>query len=221
MVDVYRLADVRLSLGSGNRVIKRRDMQAIEDASAIVAAAHDRAGEILAEAEVQREEERRRGLAEGTAAAEREAFERLLREQAQLDASLERSRVELTDLVLACTRAIIQDVNPVDAAMSLTRSALGRMRRERRCQLFVPNELLEPVQARIAEVLADFPEVELIDVVGDAALSPPTVVLASGLGRVKCSLDETVDALADILRGALIPVRPAAQEAVPRFGGAT
>ena len=221
MVDVYRLADVRIALGSGNRVIKRRDMQAIEDASAIVAAAHDRAREILAEAEVQREEERKRGHAEGTAAAEREAFERLLREHAQFDASLEKSRAELTDLVVSCTRAILQDVNPVDAAMSLTRSALGRMRRERRCQLFVPSGLLEAVQGRIAEVLADFPEVELIDVVGDPTLAPPTVVLASGLGRVKCSLDETVDALADILRGALIPVRPASQEAAPRFGGAT
>jgi type III secretion protein L len=221
MVDVYRLADVRLALGSGNRIIKRRDMQAIADATAIVAAAHERARDILAEAEVQREEERRRGHAEGKAAAEREAFERLLREQAQFDASLERSRGELTDLVVACTRAILQDVNPVDAALSLTRSALGRMRRERRCQLFVPSELLEPVQARIADVLADFPEVELIDVVGDPTLPPPAVVLASGLGRVKCSLDETVDSLADILRGALIPVRPAALEAVPRFGGAT
>ncbi|WP_187972896.1 hypothetical protein [Aquibium microcysteis] len=221
MVDVYRLAEIRLALGSGNRVIKRRDMQAIEDASAIVAAAHARAREILAEAEIQREEERRRGHAEGTAAAARQSFERLLREQAQFDASLERSRGDLTDLVVACTRAIIQDVDPVDAAISLTRSALGRMRRERRCQLFVPSQILEPVQARIAGVLADFPEVELIDVVGDPALSPPTVVLASGLGRVKCSLDETVDALADILRGVLIPVRPAAEEAVPHFGGAS
>lgn len=220
MVDVYRLADLRLSIGSGNRIVKRRDMRAIEDATAIVAAAQERAREILAEAELEREEERRRGHAEGTEAAEREAFERILREHAQFDASLEKARGELTDLVVACTRAIVQDIDPTDAAISLTRSALGRMRRERRCQLFVPAVLLEPVQQRISEVLVDFPEVELIDVVGDPALVPPTVILSSGLGRVKCSLDDTIETLADILRGAVIPVRPAAEEAIPRFGAA-
>lgn len=219
MVDYYRLKDVGLQLGSGARIIKRAEMADLETATDVISAARERAAEIVAEAERLREAERRRGYEEGLKAAERDAFERLIREQAVLDEALERSRADITDLVLGCTRSIVQHLDPVEVAVSMTRTALGRMRREKRCQLFAPASIATEVQARIAAILADFPEIELVDVVEDASLTAPNVVLASALGRVSCSLDESMIALEAALRGGGMGGRSKPEPAaVPQFG---
>lgn len=218
MVDYYRLKEIGLQLGAGTRIIKRAEMADLENATNIIIAARQRAADIVAEAERLREEERRRGHEEGLKAAEAETFERLIREQAQFDDALERSRAEITDLVLACTRSIVQHLNPADVAVSMTRTALGRMRREKRCQLFAPASIAAEIQARIETILADFPEIELVDVVEDAGLTAPNVVLVSALGRVSCSLDESMLALEAALRGGMAGrVRPE-PAAVPQFG---
>jgi type III secretion protein L len=219
MVDYYRLTDVGLQLGAGTRIIKRAEMADLDAAADVVAAARQRAAEIVAEAERLRESERQRGYEEGLKTAQADSFERLIREQVQFDEALERSRADITDLVLACTRSIVQHLDPADVAVSMTRTALGRMRREKRCQLFAPASLVPEIQARIEAILADFPEIELVDVVEDASLSEPNVVLVSALGRVSCSLDESMVALEAALRGGGMSGRARPEPAaVPQFG---
>ncbi|MFM2281237.1 MAG: hypothetical protein RLZZ444_3468 [Pseudomonadota bacterium] len=218
MVDYYRLKEVGLQLGAGTRIIKRAEMADLENATNIIIAARQKAAEIVAEAERLREAERRRGYEEGLKAAEVESFERLIREQVLFDDALERSRGEITDLVLGCTRAIVQHLNPVDVAVSMTRSALGRMRREKRCQLYAPANIASEIQTRLETILADFPEIELVDVVEDASLSAPNVVLVSALGRVSCSVDEAVMALEAALHGGMSGRSRPEPAAVPQFG---
>jgi type III secretion protein L len=221
MVDYYRLKDMHLQLGAGTRIIKRAEMAELEEATDVLAAARQKAAEIVAEAERLREVERRRGYEEGLKTAETEAFERLIREQALLDDALERSRAEITDLVLGCARSIVQHFDPVDVAVSMTRSALGRMRREKRCQLFAPASIAADIQSRVAAILADFPEIELVDVVEDASLTAPDVVLVSALGRVSCSLDDAIAALEAALRGGGMGGRSKPEPAaVPQYGAA-
>lgn len=219
MVDAYRLNHVGLALGAGTRIIKRADVEHLDGATAILVAAEARAKEIIAEAVAIREQERQRGYAEGLKAAEVETFERLIREQAVLDAALDKSRADLTDLVLSCTRSIVAHLNPVDVAVSMTRTALGRMRREKRCQLFAPPMLAPALQARIDAILADFPEIELVDIVEDDTLVEPNVLLVSPLGRVSCSVEESLQAMEGALRGSGMAPRAAPEPAaVPTFG---
>lgn len=218
MVDYYRLKEIGLQLGAATRIIKRAEMADLEDATDIITAARQKAADIVAEAEQLREAERQRGYEEGLKAAEVETFDRLIREQAQFDDALERSRADITDLVLGCTRSIVQHLNPADVAVSMTRTALGRMRREKRCQLFAPASIAPEIQTRVEAILADFPEIELVDVVEDASLSAPNVILVSALGRVSCSLDESMTSLEAALRGGMSGRSRPEPAAVPQFG---
>ncbi len=54
--------------------------------------------------------------------------------------------------------------------------------------------------------------------VEDASLSPPNVILVSALGRVSCSLDDSMMALEAALHGGMSGRSRPVPAAVPQFG---
>jgi type III secretion protein L len=108
---------------------------------------------------------------------------------------------DLADLVLATVRRLIQRFDGAELAIDLTRSALATMRSEKRAQLHVPPEVYDPVRAALPELLADYPEIELIEVVAAPGLAPPSLRLESALGVVDFVPDETLDGLRRLLKG--------------------
>ena len=208
MSQVYRLSDIGLAVPGGTRVIKSATVASVDEAEIIIDAARARAAEIVAESEAIYEARRIEGYRDGLAEAARETLAETVATQAELDAALKTIEGRLSALVVNCVASILGEAADVDLAESLTRTALTKMRQEERAQLFVPMDLVEPMRARIDAILATFPEVELLDVVGDASLSAPTVVLQSGLGRVRCNLDDTLAELDATIRGALGDLSP-------------
>lgn len=199
----YRLADLGLAASASAGVVKAREVRALDEADAILGAARERAAAILADSEAVYQTRREEGYAEGLAAAARDALAQLLAEQSALDAAVRGLEGRLAGLVVACVGGIIGQIDDATVAERLALTALTKMRREQRAQLFVPLALVEPMRERVGAILATFPEVELIDVVGDPALSPPSVVLQSSLGRVRCALDDALDTLDRTIREVL------------------
>ncbi|MEM7693046.1 MAG: type III secretion system stator protein SctL [Pseudomonadota bacterium] len=210
MSDIYRLADIGLALPAGTRILKASTAETLTEAELILAAAREKAASIIAESEAIYEARREEGYRDGEAEAARDTLAALIAEQATLDAALKAIEGRLSGLIVACVASILGDADDALLAERLARAALSKMRQEERAQLFVPVPLVPALRDRATEILATFPEVQLLDVVGDTTLSPPTVVLQSSLGRVRCNLDDALTELDATLRGALSTERPPA-----------
>ena len=203
MVDIYRLNDIGVTLGSGARILKSADREALDASRSIIEAAHAKAEDITALAREQYESEKQRGFREGQEEAAKAAMENLLAEQAQLDASLAALEGDIAAMVDDLVRKAVGDISDSTLSQELTRSALKKMRREKRVQLHVAPSMVDQLQKQVAGFVEEFPEIELIDVVADPQLSSPDVILVSELGRVSCVLDDTLDQLGILLQKAV------------------
>lgn len=199
----YRLNPLGFRLPAGTHVIKRADFETVGAGEALLSEAEKRAADILAGAEAAFEAERQRGFEEGMALARIEAANRLLRENQLLDARLCAIEAGLADMVIAAVRRLIEDFDDRAKAEALVRTALGRMRREKRAELRVSPAQLQDMKAAIDSITAEFPEVQLVDVVEDESLTAPNIILETAVGRVDGDLGRTIRELEAAIRAAV------------------
>jgi type III secretion protein L len=201
VVGTYRLAEFGFRLASGAHLLRRADVETLETAVALVAAAEQRAAAIEASAADAFEAERRRGYEDGLAAARLEATERLLAESLTLDQRLDEVEGELADLVMQGVRKLVAEFDERAKAESMMRAALAQMRREKKAELRVSRAQLGELRAVAERVRAEFPELQLVDVLGDDTLQSPNVVVETAIGRVEGDLGRAVGDLERALRG--------------------
>ncbi|MFN3146708.1 MAG: hypothetical protein ACE368_16380 [Paracoccaceae bacterium] len=103
--------------------------------------------------------------------------------------------------MLTLVRQVIHQVDDAELVRRTARAALATIRTQKRAQLYVPSEKLDATRAAIAEIKAEFPEMELVDVIEDHALRPPALRLESDLGVVSFVLENTLDDLRKLLTG--------------------
>lgn len=218
MVELYRLGEIGVGLSPAATVLKREAVDAVARAEDIVAAAEARAAEIIRDAEAVHAAEKERGYREGKAEAAREALAAAIADQAALDAALARVEADLANLVIAAMRHILAEMEPLPVAQELARAGLRKMRQERRAQLFVAPSLAEGMRGTVEAITAHFPEVELLDVVEDPTLEPPSVVVQSSLGKVSCVLEDAIADVEVLVREALSDRLPADRLTPPPAG---
>lgn len=202
MVGVYRLNKTGFSVAGGTHVVPAAAFAAIETAEQLVAAAEAEAARIRGEAVAVFEAEKRRGYAEGLKEVQLEAVGRLIEETAELDRGLAGVEGDLTRLVVAAVKTLMSDFDDVTRAESVVKASLAHMRREKRAELLVPPALVEPMRARMAAILAEFPDIELVEVLADTTLTGAQIVLQSPIGRVDGDLAGRIDALETVIRTA-------------------
>ena len=202
MVGIYRLDGLGLTVAGGTHVVPAAAFASVEAADAIVKAAEQRAAEILADAEAVYRAERARGFAEGSAEARTEVMSLLLAEVAELDRGLDAVTADLSKVVADAVRKLIAGLAAEDRVEALVRGALHQMRRERRAELRVSSAWVGHVGSRIASIVAEFPDVELVEVVEDQNLGDDHVVLETAIGRVDAHLGERLAELETVIRGA-------------------
>ena len=209
MVGYYRLKELGFRLSAGAHVLPKEAFAPIEAGTALIEEARLAAEAIVGEAREVFEAERVRGYEEGLARARIDAAERLLRESDALDRRLAATEGRMSEVVVTCVRRIIHDFDDRTKAEALVRVALKQMRREKKAELRVSPEQYEEMRGAIAGIVKDFPEVELVDVVEDAELRAPQVVVETSIGRVEGDLGRSLHDLEAAIRGAaqLVPER--------------
>ncbi len=215
MVSIYNLKDIGYRISDGASLIKAEQLSSVEEATRLVSQARATADEIVADAQRAFEEEKARGLEEGRNQARREAFERLVADQAVLDEGLRKMDADLADVVFRCVRKVVDSFDDRALAEAITRSALKQMRREKRAQLRVPSQLYETFCEKIDEIVRGFPEIELVDVVEDPSLMPPQIILESDVGRVDGDLTQALDDLSEVVHRALTNMRGSTSDKEP------
>ncbi len=194
-MEIYRFEKLGFRLPQGSGLIKAAKAAELTAANDIVTSAETHAAQIIADAQKHLEEERARGYAEGQQAAEADALDRLLREQATLDASLTDIEKGLARLVLASVRKIVHDFDDIALAEALIHSGLTKVRREKRVQIRVPEALTDDLKARDEGLKAAFPQIEFMEVVEDPTLTAPNIIIETAVGRIDCDLSAKLDHL--------------------------
>ena len=193
MVAYYRLKELNARLEGGARIISAREFETIGAATEILSAADARAEAIAEEAERAFEAEKKRGYQEGLRKAEMDSVVRLASEQRALDEALCEIESELISLVESCVRKLVASFQDTARAEAAVRQALGTMRRERRAELRAPPALFGYFRETVEAIRADFPEIELIDVVEDESLDLDQVIVESAIGRVDAHLGQRME----------------------------
>ncbi|MGR3483846.1 MAG: type III secretion system stator protein SctL [Paracoccaceae bacterium] len=199
MADAIRLSLAGLTLPPRGGVLTRAEVEAAQGATDLLEAAGAEAEAIRARAVADREAAVAEGLAQGRAEAAREAAARLAAESAVLDRALAGVEAQLATLVADAVREIVGDIDADERIRRTVRAALAQMRSQKRARLHVPTEGLAPTRAAIAEIGAEFPEVELIDVIEDPKLGGTDLRLETDLGVVSFVMDDTLDELRALL----------------------
>jgi type III secretion protein L len=213
MAGYYRLKELGFTLAAGAHVLPRAEVEPIEAATALLDAAKRQAEDIVGEAKQAFEDEKRRGYEEGLTAGRLEAARMLLAETELLDGKLAGIETELAALVVASVRRLVQGFSDREKAEILVREALRQMRREKKAELRVAPEQYAEIRDSIEAIRKDFPEVQLIDVVEDASLKPPQIVVETSIGRVEGDLGRHLDELERAIAEAVHLSAPEAEAA--------
>ncbi len=182
-------------ISAENGILRAQDLEELGISNHLVAEAKRQAEEITLSAKAAYETEKRRGFEEGLAEAQTARAAQLLEDQRYIDARLASLERDLGLLVFNSVKNVIDGFEDETLACEVARSALAAMRKEQRGQLYVSPENLNATQNAITEIVEEFPEIELIDVIADPDLVPPNVRLESPLGVVAFSMTETLETL--------------------------
>lgn len=216
MVASFRLTAFGHRLPSGMQVLAPETLGAITGADGLLRDAEHRAAEIRAQAEAEAVAACAQGYADGMARARIEAVERLLREGAALDAGLRAAEAGLVAVVAEALRKLASGFDDIARIEAVVRGALRQMRREKRAELRVASMHHAALRERAGAILAEFPEVELLDVVDDPGLAPTAIVLESSIGRVEASFEGGLADLDAMIRAALAPIGAEGREGEAR-----
>lgn len=213
MAAYYRLTDINsigalgFRLAEGVQILPAEAFSPVSEATRLIAQAQAQAQTIVEDAERVREEERRRGFAEGLTQGRLEAIEQALREARNLDGRLEALEQDIADIVMVSMRKLIDSYDDAARAEAVVRGALKQMRREKKAEIRIAPEHFPRLRGMVDGILKDFPGFELIEVIEDATLSGSSVVVETAVGRVEGDIGARLDELAAIVRG-LLPGGP-------------
>ncbi len=195
----YRFKELGFRLPIGSGLIKAPHASKISCAADLVDSAHKYRKQMVDEAKQHFENERQRGFWEGQQAADEAALERIFSEQAALESGLAKIEEGLTELVLATVKKIIFDFDDISLAEALVRNGLRKVRGEQRVHIHVPEALTEAFNARLDTLLAEFTQIELIEIVEDSKLAAPNIVIETAVGRIECDINEKLDRLSIVI----------------------
>jgi type III secretion protein L len=206
----YRLTELGFRLPAGTQIVPADELARLQQATDILTAAEARAASIVADAEEAYRRECARGYAEGLAQGKLHEAERLLREGALLDEKIGEIERDLANVVAACVRKLIEDFDDHARAEAVVRGALRQMRHEKKAELRVSTQQVAHFRNVIDGIRSEFPEVELIDVIEDTALTAPDIILETSIGRVQGDFGARLAELETIIKtAARHPVDPA------------
>jgi type III secretion protein L len=219
VVGYYRLNELDFKLAAGAHVVPRSEFAAVEQANHLLSEAEATCARIIREAEEAYQSEMRRGYEDGLVEARIQSVGQLLQENRELDQGLLEIQRDLARLVVDCVRKLVDGFDDVTRAEALVKAAMRQMRRENVAELRVPTSLHEHFRQRIAAILSEFPEVQLVDVVEDSTLEPPRIILETSIGRVDGNLAQRLDDLETVIRSAHARDSADALDALTTLGG--
>lgn len=190
-------------IAPGTRVVRAAEVQAWGDANALIQAAQAQAEAIQVAAQEAFEAERQRGFTEGLEEARMEHAEKMIETVGRTIDYFAKVETDMVALVMAAVRKIIDGYDDADRVIIVVKNALSVVRNQKQMTLRLHPQQVETVRGRINELLAAYPGVGYVDIVGDGRLGMEACILESEIGLVEASIDGQIQALEGAFRKVL------------------
>lgn len=177
------------------RILGADEVLAFRKAEQIVDEAIVQGEQIVASAEAAFQQERQRGYDEGVAQARLEQTEQMIENIGQTVDYFSRIEGQVVDLVMNAVRKIIDGFDDEQRVLIAVKSALSVVRNQKQIILRTHPQQSEIVRERLNEVLAAFPGVGYLDIVGDGRVKLDACIVETDIGTVEASLDGQLNAL--------------------------
>jgi len=189
-----RIKSGELGLAPG-RVIKADDFATAQDARAIIEQAKAEAARIRAEANEVFEREKARGFEDGREAARLEMAEQMIDAVGNIVEYLGTVEHDMVEIVGRAMERILGEIGDKELIIRVVKNALAAVRNEKHLTLRVAPDQVASVKERMNEILALYPIIVDIQVVGDGRLGKTGCILESEIGVIDASLDGQINAL--------------------------
>jgi len=183
-------------LQSDRRVVKATDVATVRSATEIIAAAEAEAARIREEAKAAFEAEKQRGYEKGLSDGKMEMAMQKLDQVDSSVAFMEGVEEKMAEVVMKALRTCVVEIGDREMVVQIVRKTMNAViRTQRQVTLKVAPEMVETVRARVAELKADYPTVETLDVVEDPRLKGAACVLETEAGVADASVDTQIAAI--------------------------
>ena len=183
-------------VASDRRLIKSYDVATVRTAEDIIAEAEAEAERIREDAKAAFEAEKKRGYETGLQNGKMEIAMQKIDLVDQSVAFMENVESKMADVVLKALKSFVTEVGDKEMVIQIVRKTMAAViRTQRQVTLKVAPEMVPTVKARLAELRADYPTIESMDVVEDSRLSGPACVLETEAGVADASVDTQLAAI--------------------------
>lgn len=182
-------------------VIKAEDVAALVKAEAIIAAAEEEAKAIAAQAQVEYENEKRRGYEDGLAAGRAEILQKKLDLVEESVKYMQKVESEISELVIRAIKKCLSEIGNTEVVTSIVKKSMRAIvRNQREVTVKVSPAMVETVKKWSETIMAEFPTLTFIEVVEDARLNDTACVVDTAAGSVEASIDGQLKALEESFR---------------------
>jgi type III secretion protein L len=185
---------------SSQKIIKAGDFWAYKQAQDAIAEGMQRRQEIIDATQAAYEAEQRRGYQDGVEQGKLEQASHMVDAVARTVEYFVQVENQMVDLVLDAIRRIASDFNGRERVIAVVRSALSLVRSQKHLVLRVHASQVEVVRAQMEELLAAFPSIEFVDIVGDNRLTDDGCMVESDIGVVETSLAGQIDVIQECFK---------------------
>jgi type III secretion protein L len=184
------------------KVIKADDFWAWCDARETMDNAVRRHDEIVARAKAAYLVEQKRGYEEGSERAKLEYSGKMMELVTNTVEYFARVEHQMADLVIDAMRHIVHGFDDRERVLEAVRSCLAAVRSQKQLRLRVHPAQLNLVKSKLEQLLANYPQMNKVEVVGDKSLARDACAVESEIGTVEASISAQVEVLRDSLRRA-------------------
>lgn len=182
-------------------VIKAEDVAALVKAEAIIAAAEEEAKAIAAQAQVEYENEKRRGYEDGLAAGRAEILQKKLDLVEESVKYMQKVEGEISELVIRAIKKCLSEIGNTEVVTSIVKKSMKAIvRNQREVTVKVSSAMVETVKKWSETIMAEFPTLTFVEVVEDARLNDTACVVDTAAGSVEASIDGQLKALEESFR---------------------
>lgn len=184
-----------VQLEPGCKVLRAAQMQVLADSQQALDTAARQADLLMAQAQAAFEAEKRRGYDEGVEMARMEAAERLVENVARQVDFFARLEGRMVDLVMDAVRAVVHGYDERERVLVTVRNVLAAARSQKQVTVRVAPAQVAWVREQVDALKAEFPGVDVMEILPDHRLAGDACVLETEIGVVEASLENQLAAL--------------------------
>jgi type III secretion protein L len=186
---------LNLGLAPGTRVVRAHELAAWRSAEQIIADAVAQAEAIEHAAQAAFEAERQRGFKAGQEEARLEQAEQMMENVSRTIDYFAQVESRMVDLVMQAVQKIMSDYDDRERVVITVKNVLSVMRNQKQLTLRLHPHQVDGVKERVNDLLAAYPGVGYIDILGDHRVKLGACILESDIGMVEASMEGQLAAL--------------------------